>query len=79
MNKYRVIACKSSYQLCRFAEQSNFDKKMFRNYYNQRRLPYDFKFRLLLFESRLLLFTFRLLVCSQKVALIISRSATFWV
>jgi len=27
MNKYRVTACKSSYQLCRFVEKSNFDKK----------------------------------------------------
>jgi hypothetical protein len=28
LNKYRVTACNSSYQLCRFAEQRNFDKNV---------------------------------------------------
>jgi hypothetical protein len=86
LNKYRVTACKSSYQLCRFAEQSNFDKKcseistIKEDYLMILNLDFfflnrDFFFLLLdfLFVVKKWHFLYR------EVALFGYESATFWV
>lgn len=77
MNKYRVIACKSSYQLCCFAEQKKFDKKCSEISTTKEDYLMILNLDFFFLNRDFFFLLFRLLVCSQKVALIDIKSGTF--